>query len=66
MKIEKNIPMPKQRSRLRDVLNQMDVGDSVLLDTKSEYVAMRHSALSLGFTVATRTVDDKIRLWRTS
>jgi len=66
MKIEKNIPIPLKRSRLRDILNQMDVGDSVLLDTKSEYVAMRHSALSLGFTIASRTIDDKIRVWRMS
>lgn len=66
MKIEKNIPIPLKRSKLRDILNQMDVGDSVLLDTRSECVAMRHSALSLGFTVTTRTIDDKIRFWRTS
>jgi len=66
MKIEKNIPIPLRRSVWRNLLNKMSVGDSVLLDNKSQYAAMRNSALGMGFTISARTIDNKIRVWRMS
>jgi hypothetical protein len=66
MRIEKNIPIPLRRSVWKNLLNKMSVGDSVLLDNKSQYMSMRKAALGMGFTIAARTIDDKIRVWRMS
>lgn len=65
IKIEKNIPMPNgQHSPYRDVLKQMDVGDSFLL-RKQSVQSVRNATKGLEIGVATRTVDDaNVRIWR--
>jgi hypothetical protein len=64
--IENNIPIPSLRSKYADTLKKMDVGDSVICETKSQCEGMKYAARRLGIEVTIRTLSDKrVRLWRT-
>ena len=70
LKIEKNIPMPPQRNKhntLIDLLNKMDVGDSIKADFKTTN-SLRVIARKIGVKCTTRKLSDKdnmYRIWRT-
>jgi hypothetical protein len=67
--IEKNIPIPrKQVKKAKWVLlvDQMDVGDSVLVTTKTERASLTNAIKAQGYEVTTRKEDDKFRVWRLS
>jgi uncharacterized protein (DUF2252 family) len=42
----------------------MEVGDSVLVDTKTETMTIRAAAKGLEMKVTVRGEDDKFRVWR--
>lgn len=66
MKIEKNITIPRKPMKWVPLAKQMDVGDSVLVTTRSDRSALTIALKAQGYEVATRKEDDKFRLWRTS
>ena len=67
--IEKNIPIPrKQVKKAKWVLlvDQMDVGDSVLVDNKRERSALNNAMVAKGYKATQRIEGDKLRVWRIS
>lgn len=73
MDIEKNVPLTNTRSRRGskyDVIKDMDIGDSFLME-KSDSSSARgfqsyitQIANYLGVKVKTRTVEGGVRVWR--
>lgn len=62
--VEHAIPIPP-RSKWAAVLNEMEVGDSVLV-TMTELTAIRAQAWKLGMAVVSRTIKpNQCRVWRT-
>ena len=71
-KIEKGIPVPKLNQRhgihgsAKDLLDAMDVGDSVLLATKHAQ-SVRQAAWQRDIKLCTRKVSEtETRIWRMS
>jgi hypothetical protein len=68
-KIEKNIPITPQRHKqntLADLLNKMDVGDSIKADFKT-IESLRTLSNKIGVKCTTRKLFDKdnmYRIWR--
>jgi hypothetical protein len=68
-KIEKNIPITPQRHKqntLADILNKMDVGDSIKADFKT-IESLRTLSNKIGVKCTTRKLFDKdnmYRIWR--
>jgi|TARA_A100001015_G_scaffold294274_1_gene371856 hypothetical protein len=68
-KIEKNIPITPQRHKqntLADLLNKMDVGDSIKADFKT-IESLRTLSSKIGVKCTTRKLFDKdnmYRIWR--
>lgn len=63
--IEKGIPIPGAGALgLSHALRQMQVGDSVLVPTKTR-TNYRQIALVLGMRIVTRAEGHGIRIWRT-
>ena len=67
MKIDKNIPIPNRgrHGKWKELVSQMDVGDSVLVKIK-ERSAMNNAMVAQGYKGTTRIEGDKIRVWRIS
>lgn len=66
MQIEKNIPMPKSKNRgkWKDLLEQMEVGDSILVDSFSQFEPIRRAAYTSRISVINRLQEDgKVRFW---
>ena len=69
LKIEKNIPITRQRHKhntLVDLLNKMDVGDSIKADFKT-IESLRTTSRKIGMKCITRKLFDKdnmYRIWR--
>ncbi len=69
IKIEKNIPITPQRHKqntLANLLNKMDVGDSIKADFKT-IESLRAVARKIGVKCTTRKLFDKdnmYRIWR--
>tara|TARA_A100000171_G_C2135955_1_gene150240 strand:+ start:48 stop:284 length:237 start_codon:yes stop_codon:yes gene_type:complete len=69
LKIEKNIPITSQRHKqntLADLLNKMDVGDSIKADFKT-IESLRTLSSKIGVKCTTRKLFDKdnmYRIWR--
>lgn len=66
MKIEKNITAPRKPMKWLPLAKQMDVGDSVLVNTNSQKSALTIALKAQGHKVATRKDGDKFRVWRMS
>ena len=71
-KIEKNVPLPVSRVKaIEEIenLNKMDIGDSFLwregAQFNSAYVTIGRIKKSTGKIFTTRTIDGRIRVWRT-
>ena len=70
MKIEKGIPIPKQKRNGKwiNVVSLMEVGDSILINSKdtqsNECRCVRQAAKYLGFKMLSRTVCEGVRVWR--
>jgi len=69
LKIEKNIPVTPERKKhktLADILNKMDVGDSIKADFKT-IESLRVLSRKIGMKCTTRKLFDKdnmYRIWR--
>lgn len=68
-KIEKGVPMTapsRDRSgRWKDLLGQMEVGDSVQLDSQTQATSIRNTAKRMGLLVRCQQQDDgSFRAWR--
>ena len=68
MKIDKGVPITSSSNtrsgKWKDLLGQMEVGDSVLVDTKTETMTIRAAAKGLEMKVTVRGEDDKFGVWR--
>ena len=65
-KIEKNIPISIHGksgvwSRLA---TEMEIGDSILLETRSQAMGLCTSLKRFGYKSTTRTVDKGLRVWK--
>ena len=68
-KIEKGVPMTapsRDRSgRWKDLLRQMEVGDSVQLESQTQATSIRNTAKRMGLLVRYQQQDDgSFRAWR--
>jgi hypothetical protein len=68
-KIEKGVPMTapsRDRSgRWKDLLRQMEVGDSVLLESQTHATSIRNTAKRMGMQVRCQQQEDEsFRAWR--
>jgi len=69
MKIDKNIPIPRKQHKKATwaaLVDQMDVGDSVLVNNIAERAALTNAIKAQGYEATTRKEDDKFRVWRLS
>ena len=69
MKIDKNIPVPRiqvKKATWAALVDQMDVGDSVLVNTVAERASLSNAIKAQGYEATTRKEDDKFRVWRLS
>tara|TARA_R110001583_G_scaffold5559_3_gene29922 strand:- start:1464 stop:1709 length:246 start_codon:yes stop_codon:yes gene_type:complete len=71
VRIEKNAPFIDRRKgwgKWQKLLEEMDVGDAVVLEDNEHlaaYHGLRRAAKAMGFTVSMRTLDDgKIKVWK--
>jgi hypothetical protein len=68
MKIDRGVPITSASStrsgKWKDLLLDMEIGDSVLVDTKTETMTIRAAAKGLGMKVTVRGDDNKFRVWR--
>ena len=60
MKIEKNIPLPITNN---EIASKMEVGDSVLCETKEKAEALRYAINKIGYA-RVNTSKDGSRVWR--
>tara|TARA_Y100001938_G_C8073696_1_gene424682 strand:+ start:900 stop:1112 length:213 start_codon:yes stop_codon:yes gene_type:complete len=69
MKIDKGIPIQKARSKTREDIDKMEVGDSIWVKTKKESEKYRHAMMRLGWSVTVRMTKEPspngFRIWRT-
>ncbi len=68
-KIEKGVPMTapsRDRSgKWKDLLGQMEVGDSVQLDSQTQATSIRNTAKRMGMQVRCQQQEDEsFRAWR--
>jgi len=68
-KIEKGVPMTapsRDRSgKWKDLLGQMEVGDSVQLDSQTQATSIRNTAKRMGLLVRCQQQEDEsFRAWR--
>ncbi len=66
-KIEKNIPVPGRanNARWKELVEQMEVGDSVLVHSRNEAMNIRNAIVIAGFRCVTRGNDTKTpRVWK--
>lgn len=67
MVIEKGVPRPTQcslRGKWKRIAQQMDVDDSVLLDSEREANSLRHALIRAGRNTSLRKVEGGWRVWR--
>jgi len=68
MKIEKNVPIPQaQRGKplKYEIVDDMEIGDSILCTGKTETQGSINRGLSLGYKMIRRKENvDKFRVWR--
>ena len=69
MKIDKDIPIKEARSKTREDIEKMEVGDSIWVKTKKESERYRHAMMRLGWSVTVRITKEPspngFRIWRT-
>jgi len=69
MRIDKNIPVPRKQVKKAiwaTLVDNMDVGDSVLVNNIAERAALTNAIKAQGYEATTRKEDDKFRVWRLS
>ena len=66
MQIEKNVPIPSGRRSKIKIINDMEIGDSVLCETYAQAMSLRDALRYRGLKYTTRQMDDGSgwRVWR--
>ena len=66
MKIEKNVPIPPAGRSKIEIINDMEIGDSVLCETYEQAMSLRDALRYRGLKYTTRKMDDAggWRVWR--
>lgn len=66
MQIEKNVPIPPARRSKIEIINDMEIGDSVLCETYEQAMSLRDALRYRGLKYITRKMDDSCgwRVWR--
>jgi len=67
-KIEKNIPVSAHghngSGRLANIIKEMEVGDSVVVEDRTKANSFTLTIKRLGYNAITRKVDNGIRVWK--
>lgn len=65
MQIEKNIPVPPAGRSKIEIINDMDIGDSVLCETYEQAMSLRDALRYRGLKYTTRKIENEgWRVWR--
>jgi len=66
MQIEKNVPIPPAGRSKIEIINDMEIGDSVLCETYEQAMSLRDVLRYRGLKYTTRKMDDAggWRVWR--
>jgi hypothetical protein len=67
MKIDKRIPIPRTKrygSKWYEVIDSMEIGDSVLCDTKNDALSFGAAMKRKGFRASQRLEGFKYRVWK--
>ena len=66
MQIEKNVPIPPARRSKIEIINDMEIGDSVLCETYEQAMSLRDALRYRGHKYTTRKINDGCgwRVWR--
>ena len=65
-KIEKNIPISEhgKKGKWSSIGKQMQIGDSVLVNSRKEAVSISVVLKRTGYKAVTRKVDNGVRVWK--
>jgi hypothetical protein len=65
-KIEKNIPISKhgKTGKWSSIGKQMEIGDSVLVNSRKEAMSISMALKKTGYKGVTRNVDNGVRVWK--
>jgi hypothetical protein len=65
MQIEKNVPIPPAGRSKIEIINDMEIGDSVLCETYEQAMSLRDALRYRGLKYTTRKMDQGgWRVWR--
>lgn len=69
IKVETGVPIPNKKGRkpsgIKEILESMKVGDSVVVPHHNQYDYVRYVMRRLGYKMTMRTLDDgSRRIWR--
>ena len=65
MQIEKNIPVPPAGRSKIEIINDMEIGDSVLCETYEQAMSLRDALRYRGLKYTTRKIENEgWRVWR--
>ena len=66
MQIEKNVPVPPAGRSKIEIVNKMDIGDSVFCETYDKAMSLRDALRYRGLKYTTRKLEDGSgwRVWR--
>ena len=65
MQIEKNVPVPLAGRSKIEIINDMEIGDSVLCETYEQAMSLRDALRYRGLKYTTRKIDGNgWRVWR--
>ena len=65
MQIEKNVPVPPAGRSKIEIINDMDIGDSVLCETYEQAMSLRDALRYRGLKYTTRKIENEgWRVWR--
>ena len=63
IKIDKGVPLPTQRVAWTSIVDQMELGDSVLTDEKSAR-SLANTISDRGFSYRRHKEGNKVRVWK--
>ena len=65
MQIEKNVPVPPAGRSKIEIINDMEIGDSVLCETYEQAMSLRDALRYRGLKYTTRKLENQgWRVWR--
>lgn len=64
LELTRRIPMPPSFSRWKDIANEMQVGESILLESNSKARALQNAFKEVGLAGTVKKEGDNYRVWR--